>query len=102
MVGGPIETDGEDEALVQTELRQAYERGRRDERARRRRHPIGMTITFALALVGVAALILAAMNGSFTGAGQVADNGIATATGRAAPAVHQAANDARDQLASAR
>ena len=100
MAGGPLEADRETEALVQTELRQAYERGRRDERALRRRHPIGMTVTFILAIVGIVTLILGAVNGSFAGAGQMADNGIATATGRAAPAVHQAAADAQNQVAS--
>ena len=100
MVGGPLEPDKETEALVQSDLRLAYERGRKDERALRRRHPVGMTATFILALVGVATLVLAAVNGSFAGAGQMADNGIAQATGRAAPVVNQAAADTRDKVAS--
>jgi hypothetical protein len=100
MVGGPLESDKETEALVQTDLRHAYERGRKDERALRRRHPIGMTLTFVLAIVGVGTLVLAALNGSFTGAGRVADNGVAQATGRAAPVVSRAASDAKDQVAS--
>jgi hypothetical protein len=100
MAGGPIEPDRETEALAKTELRQAYERGRKDERALRRRHPVSMTLTFVLALVGVATLVLAAVNGSFAGAGQMADNGVAQATGRAAPVVSRAAADTRDQVAS--
>ncbi|HEY0435143.1 MAG TPA: hypothetical protein VGC92_00785, partial [Phenylobacterium sp.] len=65
-----------------TDLREAYERGRRDERSSRRRHPIGMTLMFLAALVGVIILVLAAVNGSFSGAGQVVDSALSAATNR--------------------
>nr|QQZ50725.1 hypothetical protein JKL49_04830 [Phenylobacterium glaciei] len=39
-------------AHEQHEVRDAYERGRRDERRARKRHPIMMSLTFAAALVG--------------------------------------------------
>ena len=102
MVGGRLDTPRDTEDTAPTELREAYERGRRDEQGRRRRHPLGMTVTFILAAIGVVTLGLAAANGgSFQGAGLVADQGVAQATGRAAPVVRQAASDARDQVASA-
>jgi hypothetical protein len=69
-----------DAHAVAGDLREAYERGRRDERASRRRHPIGMTLTFLAAAVGVIVLILAAINGSFSGAGEVVDSSLSAAT----------------------
>src|SRR5438552_837784 len=68
---------------VATDLREAYERGRRDERASRRRHPVGMTLTFLSAAVGVVLLVLAAVNGSFSRAGGVVDENLAVAVNRA-------------------
>lgn len=81
------------------ELLAAYERGRRDERARNRgkRHPI-LTIAVALvALVGGAALVLAAINGGFGPGGQVLDTQIAQATDQAVPAVQGAVSDVADR-----
>ena len=57
---------------VRADVREAYERGRRDERASRRRHPVFMTFTFIAAACGVVFLVLAAVNGSFTRAGGAA------------------------------
>lgn len=70
---------------VQEDVRAAYERGRRDERASRRRHPVFMTLTFIAALCGVALLVLAAINGSFAGGGSVVDQNLTAAVTRAAP-----------------
>jgi len=86
---------------IGADLRDAYERGRRDERSARRRHPIGMTITFALAIIGLALLVLAGVNGSFAGGGQVADDTLHTAMNRAGPAVSQAADQAQAKVADA-
>jgi len=71
------------EELARTDLREAYERGRRDERASRRRHPVAMTLTVIAALVGVVVMALAAVNGSFTRAGGVVDQNLATAATKA-------------------
>jgi len=79
------------------DLHEAYERGRRDERIRRRRHPIGMTFTFAFALVGVVVLVLAAINGSFGRAGQTIDRGLTIAQ----PVASQAASAAGEQIQDA-
>ena len=76
-----------DAHAVAVDLREAYERGRRDERASRRRHPVGMTLTFAAAAVGVVLLVLAAVNGSFGRGGDMVDHQLAIATNRAPPSV---------------
>jgi hypothetical protein len=87
MAGDPAELDRAD-------LREAYERGRKDERARRRRHPVGMTLTFIAALIGLAVLLLAAAYGSFGRAGGVIDHQLAMLMGRAAPQVGAVARPA--------
>ncbi|MFL5297456.1 MAG: hypothetical protein ACJ798_13830 [Phenylobacterium sp.] len=87
MVGARVADDGRidssDTHAIGADLREAYERGRRDERASRRRHPIFMTLTFAAAVVGVVLLALAAVNGSFTQAGSVVDQNLSIAAGQA-------------------
>jgi hypothetical protein len=74
-----------DAHAVAVDLREAYERGRRDERASRRRHPLGMTVTFVAAAVGLVLLVLAAVNGSFGRGGDLVDQQLAIATNRTAP-----------------
>lgn len=86
---------------VQADVREAYERGRKDERASRRRHPVVMTLTFAAAACGVALLALAAINGSFAGAGSVADQNLNAAVNRAEPQVRDAASQAGQSLRDA-
>ena len=76
------------------DLREAYDRGRRDERASRKRHPVIMTLLFLAAAVGVALIVLAAVNGSFGAAGRVADQSLATAADQAEPVVRDAASGA--------
>ena len=92
MVARTSPTDRDD--LDRTDLREAYNRGRRDERAGRKRHPVIMTLMFLAAAVGVALMVLAAVNGSFGEAGKVADQGLATAATQAEPVVRDAASDA--------
>src|ERR1043166_229791 len=55
------------------DLREAYERGRTDARRARRRHPVAMTFMIILAAIGIIVVALAAVNGSFSGAGTVVD-----------------------------
>ena len=86
---------------VQADVREAYERGRKDERASRRRHPVFMTLTFAAAACGVALLALAAINGSFAGGGGVADQSLNAAVNRAEPQVRDAASQAGQSLRDA-
>jgi hypothetical protein len=81
-----------------TDIDAAYEKGRRDARAERKRHPIGMALLVVLAAVGAIMIALAAMNGSFSDAGVVADQGLDTAAERAAPVVEDAARDAGEAV----
>jgi hypothetical protein len=74
------------------ELKAAYEQGRRDERADRKRHPVVMTGLVVLAAVGASLVTLAAVNGSFTGGGEVADQQLAAAAAQAAPVLQNAAS----------
>lgn len=102
MIGGRLEKDETaPDALDKADLREAYERGRRDERAARKRHPLAMTVTFAFALIGLVLLVLAAVNGSFTRAGGVVDEKLDVAATRAGPAASQAASDAGQTLQDA-
>lgn len=77
-----------------SDLRQAYELGRRDAKQQRRRHPILMTFTVIAAAVGLIVMALAAVNGSFSGAGTVVDQNLATAADQAEPTVRNAAAEA--------
>jgi hypothetical protein len=111
MVGARLDPDDGTSALsraeqldlkeVQADVREAYERGRRDERASRRRHPIFMTFTLVAAACGVVLLALAAVNGSFTRAGSVVDEKLAIAVSRAEPQVRDAASQAGQSLRDA-
>jgi len=86
---------------LKADLREAYERGRRDERATRKRRPVLMTILFVAAAVGLILMALAAINGSFGGAGSVVDNKLAVAADRAEPAVRDAASTAAQTVREA-
>ncbi len=86
---------------AQADVREAYERGRKDERASRKRHPIFMTLTFIAAICGVALLALAAANGSFTRGGDVADQSLQAAVTKAEPKVRDAASQAGQSLRDA-
>jgi predicted anti-sigma-YlaC factor YlaD len=87
--------------LARQELREAYERGRSDERKSRKRHPVAMTLMFAAAVVGVVLLALAAVNGSFTRAGATVDQNLNTAVTTAEPQVRGAAAQAGESLREA-
>ncbi len=85
----------------EAELHQAYERGRRDERARRRRSPLAMLAVSLTALAGAGILAVSAGQGSFTQGGAVVDAQIATAADNAEPKIQAAAQDARSALREA-
>lgn len=89
------------DSLAREDVREAYERGRRDERATRKRHPLGMTLMAVAALVGVVVLVLAAVNGSFSRAGGVVDQNLNTAVTNAEPQVRDAAAQAGESLRDA-
>ena len=101
MVAARLDTNAAAADLDKADLREAYERGRSDERASRKRHPVSMTLTLIAALVGVVLLGLAAVNGSFTRAGGVVDQNLTTAVNRAEPEVRNAAAQAGQSLRDA-
>jgi hypothetical protein len=74
------------------ELRAAYDRGRRDERARHRRSPLMALTVGSAALVGGAVLALAALEGSFQNGGAVVDTQVSKAAQQAGEALHDAAS----------
>ncbi|MDB5476296.1 MAG: hypothetical protein JWP49_1807 [Phenylobacterium sp.] len=104
MVGGRLDDDAtfSSDAMEKADLREAYERGRRDERGRRKRHPLGMTLTFAAAAVGVVVLGLALMHGSFGAAGAAMDQGLQIAEPVASQAAVNAGARIRDAADQAR
>lgn len=100
---GRDDADSADRAVLSdrnTAVRSAYDRGRRDERARRpRRHGLGFfgVIVLVAAVVGVGAVYLGVSQGSFTRGGQVVDQKLAGATQPA----RNAADRAGDALENA-
>ena len=84
-----------------SDVRQAYEMGRRDARRSRKRHPVLMTFTIIAAAIGLVVLALAAVNGSFGSAGTVVDQNLATAADQAEPVVRGAATEAGEAVRSA-
>ena len=80
------------------ELRDAYERGRKDEAGRHRRNWLTTILTWLLALVGVVVLALAALNGSFQRGGAVIDQQLSIAVDRAEPTLREAATDAGEAI----
>ena len=77
------------------DVRAAYERGRKEERRRRKGHPILGLLVFAIAMVGGVMLFLAMREGSFSGAGRIADQRIAEARVEAPAVIRDTAADAR-------
>lgn len=86
---------------LDAELQEAYRRGRRDERARRRRSPLAMLAVSLTALAGAGILAVSAWQGSFTQGGAMVDAQIATAADTAEPRIQAAAEDARSALRQA-
>ena len=87
-------TSYSDHDPARTDVRQAYEMGRRDAQRALKRHPVLMKVLIVAALVGVVVMALAAVNGSFGTAGVVVDQNLATAADKAEPVVRDAAADA--------
>ncbi len=64
---------------TEADLKTAYERGRRDERARHKSHPFLAMSVAVVALVGAGMIFLAAREGSFSRGGEVVDLKLASA-----------------------
>ncbi|MDB5470784.1 MAG: hypothetical protein JWR84_2344 [Caulobacter sp.] len=82
------------------ELRAAYERGRKEERARHRRSPFLVLGLVAVALIGGTSLVLAAKEGSFRDGGALMDAGVTTAAREAVPTIRKGAAAVQDRLST--
>jgi hypothetical protein len=89
-------------ALSDKELRDAYDRGRRDEAGRHRRNWLWTIVEALLALIGVVVLVLAALNGSFERGGRVIDEQLWSARVEATPTIQNAASNAGAAIRDAR
>ena len=96
--------DVERTGLTKADVDKAYERGRKDERARRKSHPFISAMVVVVALVGAGTIFLAAREGSFAGGGAVVDHRLQSATGdasqQAAMAMNSAGRTIQDKSAS--
>lgn len=90
-----------DQDHERSDLREAYERGRQDAKRARKRHPVLMTFTIIAAAIGLVVMALAAVNGSFSTAGTVVDQNLATAADQAEPMVRGAASGASEAVRDA-
>jgi len=91
----PAPDTAPDTAVDAAAIREAYARGRRDERARHRRSPALLTAIALTAVVGGAAMVSAAVRGSFEGGGQLIDTQLVTAAREAQPVLKSAAHGAQ-------
>ena len=85
----------------EADVRAAYKRGRKDERARHPPRPLLSLGMILLAAAGAVVLFLAAQQGSFGRGGAVVDTNLAVAADRAEPVVRGAADDAGRTLRGA-
>ncbi|MDO9336026.1 MAG: hypothetical protein EON95_02200 [Caulobacteraceae bacterium] len=90
------QTHGHSEA----DLRAAYERGRKEERARHKRSPFLAMGLVAVALIGGTSLVLAAKEGSFRDGGALMDAGVSTAAREAVPTLKKGAEAVQDSLST--
>ncbi|MBI1407693.1 MAG: hypothetical protein GC145_16395 [Caulobacter sp.] len=90
--------NGPTKGPTDADLSAAYQRGRKDERARHRRSPLIAVALVAVALVGGASLVLAAREGSFREGGAVLDAGVGVAAREAVPTLKRGAHKAGEEL----
>ena len=81
---------------TKADLERAYDRGRRDERARHHSHPILGLIIASAAVIGLGAMYLGYHEGSFSRAGQVVDENLAAAADHSQTASQAAAETVAD------
>jgi hypothetical protein len=95
----------EDETIApraeRTDIKDAYERGRREERLRRRRSPILGLFVLVLVLIGAGMIYLAVENGSFSSGGAVVDQSLAKVSQTARAPIRGAADKTGDALQNA-
>ena len=84
-----------------TDVKRAYDLGRKDERDRHHGHPVLGLIIAAAAVIGCGALYLGLHEGSFSRAGQVVDEHLAVAADHSQAASQAAAQTVADAGAAA-
>ncbi|MBS0409622.1 MAG: hypothetical protein JSR86_06885 [Proteobacteria bacterium] len=84
--------EAEERRAAEAGWRDAYERGRRDERARRPAFSLVSLAVLMAAVVGGGAIVLAAREGSFTRGGEVVDHTLTTAADKAQAPLRGAAD----------
>jgi len=89
-------------ALSDRDLRDAYERGRRDESGRHKRNWLLTILGWLLSLFAVVVLALAAMNGSFQRGGAVLDQQLSIAADNAEPAARSAVGEVGEAIEDVR
>jgi hypothetical protein len=90
--------------LTKADVDEAYARGRKDERTRRRTHPLITALVAIIALIGVGTIYLAAREGSFARGGEVVDHKLQGATAPAQAVTREASlamNNAGQKLQDA-
>jgi len=85
---GAVVVDG---PIAKARLREAYDKGRVDERKRHQRSPLLTLLLCSAALVGAVFLYYAFRERSFAGGGAAVDSKIAQVSAQAAPTVETAA-----------
>ena len=88
-------------AVARGAIDDAYDRGRLDERRRRRGSPVLGLLVAVVVLVGALMLYLAARNGSFSSGGAVVDRNLTTAAQKAEAPLRGAADKAGNALQNA-
>lgn len=87
-----------DPGLTKEVRRDAYERGRADERSRHKRNPLLTFLIVLAAAIGLVVTFLAVREGGFSGAGQVIDREAQAAREAAARAAAEATDETGEAL----
>ena len=83
-----------DSPIVKAKVREAYDRGRAEERKRHHGSPTLMLLLVLIAMVGAVTLFYAFRQGSFMGGGAAIDTKISQVSSDAVPAIQTAAAEA--------
>ena len=96
-----VEREGAAPSIDKSDLKDAYERGRREGRVRRRGSPLFTLLVLILVVVGAGLIYLAVKNRSFSGGGAVVDRNLSAAAQSAQAPLRGAADKAGAALQNA-
>jgi hypothetical protein len=88
-------------AATEASVHDAYDKGRRDERARRRGSPFLTLLLLIVVVIGAALIYFAIQNGSFSSGGAVVDQKLSSAAAKVQAPFRGAANKAGTALENA-